>query len=163
MTNKRSAMELSMTTIITLVITIIVFTMLLSFGFRMLGFGEQKTSELLDKYELEKFEATCDNEKVCIETTEKTSELAVFHMKIMNVEDVPPNEFTISVSPIDTGFDTSLIQYDTDTITIPDKGNAHKVILVDASQLDKDTYQFKVNITKGADNYFSKFIYLYVE
>ena len=75
-------MELSMTTIITLVITIIVFTMLLTFGFKMLGYGEEKTNYFLDQYEQQKFEVTCDNEQVCIETTKTTDELAIFNMKI---------------------------------------------------------------------------------
>jgi len=159
MTNKKAAIELSMSTIITLVITIIVFTMLLNFGFRMLGFGEQQTTQLLDKYEQQKFEATCDNTKVCIETTKTvTNEDAVFYMRISNIDDQPKN-FNISV---ESAIDDKIV-FDDEDILINKEQPATKVIIVKSKELDPGDYPIKVMINKGADPYFSKYIYLYVE
>ena len=154
--NKKSSMELSMNFIVTLIITIVVFSMLLYMGYNFLGKGESKLTDALNNYEQQKFELSCDNPKVCIETTKKTTGIAVYNMKINNVG--ANQNFQINV----TGFPI-IATYTTNAFNIPSQQTAHKVILIDASTLIKGTYSATVTIKNETSTYFSQMIYLYVE
>lgn len=162
-TNKKAALELSMSTIVTLIITIIVFGMMLNFGFQLLGFGEDKSQAYLSSLEQQSFEMNCDNEKVCIETTKTSNTNAIFNMKLSNVYDVT-DDFTIVVTDMATGtMPADFTTYDQNLITIQPHESVHKVILIDASKFSKGQYQFRVDVAYTGGNYFTKYIYLYVE
>lgn len=173
--NKKGGMELSMNTIVILVVSIITFGFAITLAINLINSGGSKVDLAFDNYENQKFQMSCDNQKVCIETTKTSNnnDVVVYRMIINNINDsslkfkISP---TVKTWPQVSGVNVdNHLTYDNSAFTINSGANAQKVILIDPKNLKKGTYQFEVEIYADINNptssniYTKKLIYLYIE
>lgn len=173
--NKKAGMELSMNTIVILIVSIVTLGFAITLALNLFGAGQDKANLAFEDYERQKFDIACAGQKVCIETSQtvEVGDIAIFRLTINNVFD-STYKFKINhilqtcpgTGSCQTGV-ADKITHDTNTLSITSGSSADKVILIDTTNYSPGQYQIEVEVKSGTSTptteYFKKFIYLYVK